>query len=164
MTTALILIDLQEWVVERYAPDGGMAAARAAEQARRSFRESGGLVVHVRHLALDGSDGGPDSSATRFVDAVTVDNGEPVVDKYDRSAFAGTSLDDTLRDHAVRDVVLAGLVTEGGIASTAIDALRLGYRVSVLLPAIAANAPEGHRRTLDDLRDRGVTLQGAGEP
>ncbi|MFG3604230.1 cysteine hydrolase family protein [Micromonospora chersina] len=54
--------------------------------------------------------------------------------------------------------MLAGLVTEGGIASTAIDALRLGYKVSVLLPAIAGNTPQGHRDTLDDLRDRGVTL------
>ncbi|MGW4498317.1 cysteine hydrolase family protein [Micromonospora sp. NPDC004336] len=159
MTSALILIDLQEWVVERYAPDGGMAAARAAERARRSFRRSGDLVVHVRHLALDGSDGGPGSATTRFVDAVTVEDGEPVVDKHDRSAFAGTALDDTLRDHAVDGVVLAGLVTEGGIASTAVDALRLGYEVSVLLPAIAANTPERHRRTLDDLRGRGVTLR-----
>jgi nicotinamidase-related amidase len=156
---ALILIDLQDWVVERYAPDGGAVAARAAEQARRSFRESGDLVVHVRHLALDGSDGGPGSPMTRFIDAVTVEDGEPVVDKYDRSAFAGTTLDSMLRDHAVRDVMLAGLVTEGGIASTAADALRLGYTVSVLLPAIAGNTPEGHRSTLDDLRDRGVTLR-----
>jgi nicotinamidase-related amidase len=156
---ALILIDLQEWVVERYAPDGGRAAARAAEQARRSFRESGQLVVHVRHLALDGSDGGPDSPMTRFVDAVTVEDGEPIVNKYDRSAFAGTTLDGVLRDHAVRDIVLAGLVTEGGIASTATDALRLGYEVSVLLPAIAGNTPDGHRSTLDDLRDRGVALR-----
>ena len=156
---ALILIDLQEWIVERYAPDGGMAAARAAEQARRTFRETGDLVVHVRHLALDGSDGGPDSSTTRFVSAVTVEEGEPVVNKYDRSAFAGTPLDGMLRARAVRDVVLAGLVTEGGIASTAIDALRLGYQVSVLLPAIAGNSPDGHRGTLDDLRDRGVTLR-----
>jgi nicotinamidase-related amidase len=161
MASALILIDLQGWIVERYAPDGGMAAARAAEQARRSFRTPGDLVVHVRHLAIDGSDGGPDAPATRFVDAVTVEDDEPVVTKYDRSAFAGTPLDGMLRDHAVRDVVLAGLVTEGGIASTAVDALRLGYQVSVLLPAIAGNTLEGHRQTLDDLRDRGVTLQKA---
>ncbi|MGC4876067.1 cysteine hydrolase family protein [Micromonospora sp. DT43] len=159
MASALILIDLQWWVVERYAPDGGMAAARAAEQARQSFRAPGDLVVHVRHLALDGSDGGPDAPATRFVDTVTVGDGEPVVTKHDRSAFADTQLDGMLRDHAVDDVVLAGLVTEGGVASTAVDALRLGYRVSVLLPAIAGNTPEGHRNTLDDLRDRGVTLQ-----
>lgn len=156
---ALILIDLQEWVVKRYAPAGGPAAALAAEQARRSFRESGDLVIHVRHLALDGSDGGPHSPITRFVDAVTVDDGEPVINKYDRSAFAGTTLDGVLREHAVRDVVLAGLVTEGGIASTATDALRLGYAVSVLLPATAGNTQEGHDRTLDDLRDRGVTLR-----
>jgi len=159
MAVALILIDLQEWIVERYAPKGGMAAARAAEQARGSFRASGDLVVHVRHLAFDGSDGGPDSSTTRFVNAVTVEDGESVVTKYDRSAFAGTPLDGMLRDQAVRDVVLAGLVTEGGIASTAIDALRLGYQVSVLLPAIAGNRPDGHRDALDDLRDRGVTLR-----
>lgn len=159
MVSALILIDLQEWIVERYAPGGGMAAARAAEQARRLFREPGNLVVHVRHLALDGSDGGSDSSTTRFIHPVTVEDGEPVVNKYDRSAFAGTPLDDMLRDHAVRDIVLAGLVTEGGIASTAIDALRLGYEVSVLLPAIAGNTPQGHRDTLEDLRERGVTLR-----
>ncbi|GAB3138011.1 isochorismatase family protein [Micromonospora sonneratiae] len=159
MARALVLIDLQEWVVERYAPDGGTAAARAAERARRSFRESGDLVVHVRHLALDGSDGGPDSSVTRFVDEVTVEDDDPVVDKYDRSAFAGTRLDGLLRDHAVSDVTLAGLVTEGGIAGTAVDALRLGYRVSVLLPAIAGNTPAGHHGALDDLLDRGVTVR-----
>ncbi|HLL66029.1 MAG TPA: isochorismatase family cysteine hydrolase [Micromonosporaceae bacterium] len=155
---ALILIDLQEWVVQRYAPGGGRAAAREAERARRSFRRSGRLVVHVRHLARDGSDGGADSPTNRFVDPVTVEDGEPLLDKYDRSAFAGTTLDQVLRERAVDAVVLAGLVTEGGIASTATDALRLGYRVSVLLPAIAGNTPEGHRQTLDDLRNAGVLL------
>ncbi|WP_157252739.1 cysteine hydrolase family protein [Nonomuraea typhae] len=159
MALTLILIDLQEWIVERYAPDDGMAAAVAAEQARCSFRASGDLVIHVRHLALDGSDGGPDSPRTRFVDAVTVEDGEPIVNKHDRSAFANTPLDGMLRDRGVRDVVLAGLVTEGGIASTAVDALRLGYRVSVLLPAIAGNTPQGHREALNDLRNRGVTLR-----
>lgn len=161
MASALVLVDFQEWIVERYAPDGGLAAARAAERARRTVRAAGGLVVHVRHLAPDGSDGGPDSTATRFVDAVSVDDGEPVVTKHDRSAFAGTPLDGVLRDHAVGDVVLAGLVTEGGIASTAVDALRLGYPVSVLMSAIAGHDPDTHRDALADLRARGVTLREA---
>lgn len=151
MRSALILIDLQPWVVETYAPEGGPAAVLAGADARRACRAAGIPTVLVRH-----SD--PGSAVSGFARPITPKPGEPVVTKHGRSAFAETGLDDLLRAAGVDRLVLAGLVTEGGILSTADDALRLRYPTAVLLPAIAGNTPEGHRDTLAGLRQRGVEL------
>jgi nicotinamidase-related amidase len=149
--SALILIDLQPWIVETYAPEGGPAAVLAGADARRACRAAGIPTVLVRH-------GDPDAAPAAFAEPITPAPGEPVLTKHSRSAFAETGLGDLLRAAGIDRVVLAGLVTEGGILSTADDALRLGYPTAVLLPAIAGNTPEGHHDTLADLQQRGVEL------
>lgn len=48
------------------------------------------------------------------------------------NAFSNTALDELLRSHRIRDVVLAGVVTSISIDSTGREAFERGYRVIVL--------------------------------
>lgn len=139
-------------------PAGGLEAAQSAARAARHARDHGDLVVHVRYLHMDGSDGGPDSPRTRFVEAVTVLPGEAVVTKYGRSAFEGTQLAELLEREAVVRVMLAGIVTEGGIETTAQSALNDGYQVCVLLDAVAGNTSAGHAEALERMTRDGVLV------
>jgi len=68
------------------------------------------------------------------------------------SAFFNTQLDWVLRRAGVSSVVLAGIVTNGGVASTARDAHMRDYHVTVLADGCAAPTPAMHDAALADLR------------
>jgi nicotinamidase-related amidase len=139
---------------------GGPAACEAAVRASRRSRASGEFVVHVQYLHPDGSDGGPGSDRTRFVEGIEVVAGEPIISKYGRSAFEGTELKEVLDREDIGRVLLAGVVTEGGVEATARSAVDLGYEVVVLSDAVAGNTPSGHVDALERMTDLGVEVLG----
>src|SRR5207245_9369493 len=69
-----------------------------------------------------------------------------VVPKYRWSAFAGTSLDAALRVHDVTTVVLAGGLTDIGIAATAFSAKDLDYELVLPHDALTARERDQHER------------------
>lgn len=60
------------------------------------------------------------------------------------SAFAGTSLHNTLREKAVAQVVVVGLATSFGVESTARAAYDLGYSVVLAVDAMTDPRLEAH--------------------
>jgi len=72
-----------------------------------------------------------------------------------------TTLEATLRDASIHDVVVTGLATDYCVKATALDAVALGFTTTVLTDAVAAvdlQAGDGDR-ALDELRNAGVRLQ-----
>ena len=53
--------------------------------------------------------------------------GEPVVGKRHMSAFAGSNLDEVLKQHAITDIALTGVATSYVVTATAWSALNYGY-------------------------------------
>jgi nicotinamidase/pyrazinamidase len=90
---------------------------------------------------------------------------DPWVDSY--SAFRDnhrehpTGLASLLRELGVKHVVIVGLTTDYCAATSARDAVELGFKVEIWLPATRpVGAPPGHtERTLSELRALGVTLR-----
>jgi ureidoacrylate peracid hydrolase len=68
------------------------------------------------------------------------------------SAFFNTQLDWVLRRADIDMVVVCGIVTNGGVASTARDAHMRDYRVLVLADGCAASTQTAHDAALADLR------------
>jgi len=68
------------------------------------------------------------------------------------SAFFNTQLDWVLRRTGIDHVAICGIVTNGGVASTARDAHMRDYHVTVLADGCAAPRPEMHDAALADLR------------
>ena len=71
-----------------------------------------------------------------------------------------TELDSLLRAGGVERVVVCGLATDYCVKATALDAVRLGFEVTLLDDAVAAvNLVDGDGdRALAELQEAGVTL------
>lgn len=69
-------------------------------------------------------------------------------------------LEDLLKHWGVDAVDVVGIATDYCVKATALDAARLGYSTSVLLPLTAGVAPESTQAALIDLEAAGVALEG----
>jgi nicotinamidase-related amidase len=151
--TALVLIDLQRWIVDmEWGPVGGDVVVEACGRLRDHFS----TVVLVRHVRADGADGGPDAAPDRLVPGCTPLPGDHLVTKHGLDAFEDTGLDGVLRRERVTEIVVAGLSTAHGVAATAETALRLGYGVVVVEDATASPDEAQHREALDRLTALGA--------
>ncbi|MFF7994992.1 cysteine hydrolase family protein [Kitasatospora xanthocidica] len=157
--TALVLVDLQHWTVERpSAPLTGAAVVRSAARLKTAFEAAGHPVVLVRYARTDGSDGGPDAAMNRFAPEVDARPGNEVVTKYGIDAFDGTDLADRLRRLGATALVLAGITTEYGVGESARTAVALGYPTTVVEDAVTALSAPAHTAALRALRDLGATV------
>ncbi|MFJ7904341.1 cysteine hydrolase family protein [Streptomyces sp. NPDC096198] len=156
--TALVLIDLQRWIVDRpWQPVSGAAVADACVRLREHFTAAdSAAVVLVRYVRADGTDGGLTAAPNHLVPALAARAGEHVVTKNGLDAFEDTGLHDHLRQTGVTKIVLAGLTTAHGVASTATTALRLGYEVTVVPDATASESDAQHREALDRMAALGA--------
>lgn len=161
---ALLVMDFQQEIVERYDGTGVVDAARRAADAAR---EAGVPVMFVRvafrpghpeisasnptfgRLARSGEGMLEDHAATQIHAALAPRPDEPVVVKRRVSAFSGSDLDVLLRAAGVDTLVLAGIATSGVVLSTLRQAADLDFRLVVLADACADRDPEVHRVLLE---------------
>lgn len=178
-TTALLAIDLQnDFLAPGGAYDRGGAVspqaralpARVAPVAR-ALKARGGFVAASQFTLWRDAHGEPMISPhlkqlrpfLRKGDFVAGSAGQANVAELDGlvdvsvwkvaySAFFNTQLDWVLRRAGISSVVVAGIVTNGGVASTARDAHMRDYHVTVLADGCAAPTPAMHEAALADLR------------
>ena len=168
--TALLIMDVQQGIVDRYLEqsDGLLSAVgRAAQRAR----EAQVPVVYVRVAFRDGAPeisarnrtfsalaglGGMslDDPATQIHPAVAPDPGDVVVVKKRVSAFAGSDLEVVLRGLEVNSLALCGIATSGVVLSTLRQAADLDYGLTVLRDGCTDADPEVHRVLLDKVFPR----------
>ncbi|MFJ5289455.1 MULTISPECIES: cysteine hydrolase family protein [unclassified Streptomyces] len=164
--TALLLMDLQGNHLAHLPDDYLPHAVHALETARAA----GVPVIHVAlrlrqghtdahprnkifgalppHLFTDG-----DPGAAIHPDVAPAD-GEFVVHKNRISAFAGNNLQQILAAQDIGHLVLAGISTGGIVLSTALQAVDLDYRVTVLSDACADPSPALHDTLINEILTR----------
>ena len=174
MTSALLVMDVQQGVVERFGQPGvldrlaeGLAAARNAGVpvifVRVAFRPGFPEVSTTNRSfsALAGTAGdrfGENNPATQIHPAVAPRPGEPVVVKKRVSAFTGSDLEVLLRSMNVAELVLTGIATSGVVLSTLREAADRDYRLTVLADACADADEEVHRVLLGKVFPRQATV------
>jgi ureidoacrylate peracid hydrolase len=176
--TALLLADLQNDFMH---PNGayGRAGQGAPEIAvlpekirplAQAMRARGGLVIATQFTLVPGRGGEPlisphlkllrpflragDFSSGSWGHA-TVDALQPVdmvIEKVAYSAFYMTRLEWVLRKLDVQRLLVCGIVTNGGVASTVRDAHVRDFEVSVLEDGCAAFSPKTHAEAIAGLR------------
>ena len=174
--TALLTIDLQNDFLHpqgAYGRAGLGASAIAALPARiaplrDALRAAGGLYVSAQFTLVPGPDGpliAPHLKALRpFLGAgdfepgkfghALVDALHPAdftVEKVAYSAFYQTRLDFILRKMGIDTLILGGIVTNGGVASTARDAHLRDLHTVLLTDGCSAFKDEVHAATLTSL-------------
>jgi len=169
-STALLIMDVQQGIVARFAGDGddylgrlatAIAAARAADVMvgyvtigfRPGYPEVSDRNKTFAAIVDSGrfTDGDPGS---RIPDAVAPAPGEVVVTKRRVSAFTGSDLDVVLRARGIDHLVLAGIATSGVVLSTLRQAADLDYRLTVLADGCLDADPEVHQVLLGKLFPR----------
>jgi nicotinamidase-related amidase len=142
--TALLIIDIQN----DYFPGGAMelegadAAGAKAAHALDSFRKKQIPVIHVRHLStrpgstffLPGTKGQEIHASVKPAAA------ETVIEKNFPNSFRNTPLQKRLEELAVRDLVVAGMMTHMCVDATVRHAADLGYKITLLGDACATRA------------------------
>lgn len=168
MTTALLVIDMQEGMAERTRA-GRERANPGAEAAVAGllalFRDRGLPVLHVLHDDPDPR--APfrrDSPAGRPMDCAAPAAGEAVIWKRGSSAFAGTGLDAHLRRAGIARLVVVGAVAAFCVTSSVRSASDLGFQV--ILPSDALigfdlPAHDGGRIAADEVLRVTLSLLGA---
>jgi nicotinamidase-related amidase len=178
-STALLIMDVQQGIVERFAggDDGylerlatAITAARAADvmvgyvtiafrpgYPEVSDRNKSFAAIADRGWFTDGDPG------TRIPDAIAPAPGEAVVTKRRVSAFTGSDLDVLLRARRIDHLVLAGIATSGVVPSTLRHAADLDYRLTVLADGCLDADPEVHQVLLGKLFPRQADVIGVAE-
>ena len=139
--TALLLIDIQN----DYFPGGAMelegaeAAGAKAGKVLDSFRKNGMLTIHVQHLSTrPGSTFFlPGTRGQELHKSVSPVAGETVIEKNFPNSFRNTPLQKRLEELAVRELVVAGMMTHMCVDATVRQAADLGYKVTLLGDACA---------------------------
>ncbi len=142
--TALLIIDIQN----DYFPggtmelEGALAAGAKASAALAAFRAGKLPVFHVRHLSVR-------PGATFFLPAtegaeihpsVAPAAGEAVIEKNFPNSFRATDLKARLDQAGVKQLVVAGMMTQMCVDSSVRAAADLGYKVTLLADACATRA------------------------
>lgn len=160
MTQALLLMDLQNEIVERFGAGPGYLD-RVVDTQQRAER-AGVPVVLVRVAFAPGH---PEISprnrafaaakaggrmvlgdpATEPHARLLRGKGEVVVTKKRVSAFAGSDLELVLRAHGVTHLVLGGIATSGVVLSTVREAADRDYELTVLEDLCLDADDEVHR-------------------
>jgi nicotinamidase-related amidase len=80
--------------------------------------------------------------------------GDHLVTKQRWGAFLGTTLDDTLRQRGVTQIILTGVATSAGVESTARSAHDLGYNVTLVVDAMTDLDADSHRHSVEKIFPR----------
>jgi nicotinamidase/pyrazinamidase len=122
-----------------------------------SFREQGGIWPVHCVAGTEGAELHPALDRER-VDRV-VDKGQDVnADGY--SGFEATLLEELLRSHGVDQVTIGGIATDYCVKNTALDALRLGFGVTVDREAVRGVevAAGDSQRALEEIQAAGGSV------
>ncbi len=120
------------------------------------------MYTVIENLTQDGRDRSLDYRITGFnvpkgswdaqvLDAIKPVGDEIIFSKSSSNVFVSTSIDYVLRNLAVRQLILSGLVTDQCISSAVRDACDLGYLVTLVSDACAAYSQARHNDALSSL-------------
>lgn len=175
--TALVLIDLQSGIVARQtAPYSATEVVQRAARLAEAFRTKGAPVIYVRvdmnnilNLPVDepfrpANAPPPPTSASELVPDAGFQPGDILVTKRHWGAFAGTNLEQVLRERRIDTVVLGGISTNAGVESTARQGTGLGFAF-VLVEDICSTSmgEEAHRFAFEKIFPRLAKVRKADE-
>ena len=183
-STAVLIVDLQNDFLHpdgAYGRSGTGSPEIAALPARirpllDSVRQAGGWVVSTQFTLVPGRDGAPFISPhlKRIRPFLTtgdftpggwghalVDELQPAdltVEKVAYSAFYQTRMEFVLSRAGIRTLMVCGIVTNGGVASTVRDAHVRDFNTITLHDGCAAFSPETHDIAIKALQTVGGTM------
>ncbi|WP_339255587.1 isochorismatase family protein [Paenibacillus sp. FSL R5-0713] len=154
--TALIVIDLQKWIGNQYAPHSAEQVVERAAAMVQTFREVGAFVGLVRVSSKDFKDMphpvlDQETPAINLVPGwdeivpeIGVTTNDHLITKRQWGAFYGTDLDQQLRRRGITTIILCGIASGIGVDTTAREAFAHGYQVIFAIDAMTGFSEAEH--------------------
>jgi nicotinamidase-related amidase len=165
--TALVLIDLQKGILSiATAPHSSEQVVQRSSQLAQAFRAKEGTVVYVRvdmgnvlQLPVDKPSRDPNApplpaSASELAPDAGFETGDLLITKRHWGAFAGTELEQALKQRGIETVVLTGVSTNFGVESTARQGTGLGFAFVIVEDACTSRDAEDHRFAFEKIFPR----------
>lgn len=89
----------------------------------------------------------------RIIDSLAPIEGDSVITKRRYSGFYGSDLDLTLREKAIDNVIIVGVLTDICVMYTSADASARGYKVLVVSDATGSTVRDNHLFALAHMKD-----------
>ncbi|MEJ5103942.1 cysteine hydrolase family protein [Chryseobacterium sp. MYb328] len=144
--TALLIIDVQN----DYFPGGKMTlegaeqAGKNAQQVLEYFRKNDLPVIHIRHISTN--EGAafflPGTSGAEIHALVSPSIGEKVIEKHFPNSFRDTDLLKYLQSEKIKNLVIAGMMTDVCVESTTRASFDLGFNNIIIGDATATRDRE----------------------
>ncbi|MEK8128917.1 hydrolase [Paenibacillus filicis] len=159
--TALVVIDLQNWLGPQYAPHTKEQVIANSAALADAFREANEFVVLVRVSSKDFKDmlspkldqPAPKLNLVEGWDEIVPEMGvtdsDYILTKKQWGAFYGTDLDLQLRRRGITTIVLCGIATGIGVDTTAREAFMHGYDVVLAMDAMTGLSEAEHNHSRD---------------
>jgi|SRR5579872_2682341 len=174
MGTALLVMDMQNGIVERFA-ERSRSLIAAVSSALAAARQRHVPVIYVRVAFRDGA---PEISprnrsfsaiahrdamsevalATQVHPGVAPVPGDATVVKRRVSAFTGSDLDVVLRAQGIDSLVLTGISTSGVVLSTTREAADRDFELTILSDGCADLDDEVHRVLMEKVLPRQAAI------
>jgi nicotinamidase-related amidase len=131
-TDAVIVVDMQVGLHDS-GPKHDLAGVIARINAlTAAVRRRSGAVIWIRHCGKPGDEFAPGSAGWAFLPELERKPDDLVVEKTLNDAFAGTTLQQTLKRLAVDRVLMCGWATDFCVDSTIRSAVSRGHQVVVV--------------------------------
>ncbi|MFF2907803.1 hydrolase [Paenibacillus sp. NPDC057934] len=160
-TAALVVIDLQQWLGNQYAPYTSQQVVTNAASLAQAFRQQQSFVVLVHVSSKDMKDlprpildqSPPPMNLSEGWDELLPELGvtenDHIVTKKQWGAFYGTDLDLQLRRRGIDTIVLCGIATGLGVDTTAREAFMHGYKLIFAEDAMTGFSEAEHNHVRD---------------
>lgn len=106
-------------------------------------------TIRPRRWTANGQRLLPGTRGADVIDGLAPRDGEIVIDKAGYSAFEGTDLERQLREHGIKTVIMAGVVTYACVLATAFSAFDRDFDVILATDAVGSWNDELGARTSD---------------
>ncbi|KAA9005886.1 isochorismatase family protein [Paenibacillus spiritus] len=159
--TALVIIDLQKWIGNRYAPYSAETVIAHSAKLAKLFRSKGAFVALVHVSSKDFKDMPAPKLDTpppalnliegwdEWVPELEVSETDHIISKKQWGAFHGTDLDLQLRRRNLDTLVLCGIASGIGVDTTAREAYQHGYHLIFAIDAMTGFTQAEHEHVRD---------------
>jgi len=171
--TALVIIDLQKGIVAmQAAPHSTAEVTEKSNRLAKALRSKGATVVYVRvdmsdvlRLPVDAPSVFPNMppSASELAPEAGFQAGDVLITKRHWGAFAGTELEQILKERGIDTVVITGISTNAGVESTVRQGTGLGFAFVIVEDACSARDAEAHRFAFEKTFPRLARVRSADE-
>lgn len=140
MTTALLIIDVQNFYFGDKGLEGSVEASLVAKEILVRFRELKWPVIHVQHVGKAAQLSAEKAYPYQVHENVQPLEGELVISKQFPGSFNNTELLSKLKELKVEQLVICGMMSHMCVDTTTREAFDLGFKCTVIHDACATRA------------------------